>query len=175
MSLQSTAGKISVRESDITYIVGNTQMDYWGVLALVDDIMNKTLEYTLPLIKTWIQTYVAKRTSQLQDDLIRTLETSQWLNDQLKLELGTMLPYAKKVNSGTQRLRHNNEWGYAYYYGYHGRILLNDPQAQDKFWGLLKMEARRVLREMFSRARFEVCGAIGVSGQSIQRKLRVTI
>lgn len=175
MSLQTTAATITAKETDIHYIVGNNKMDYHGVIALVTDIMNQTLEYAIPIIKDWIRTYVAKRTGQLQDDLIKTLETSQWINNQLRLELGTMLQYAKELNKGGVVVRHNSEMEYAYYYGNYGKILLNDPQAQDKFWGLLKMESRKVLKESFSKARFKVCGGIGISGQSINRKLKVVI
>ena len=176
MVIQTDVATITGSNATISYIVANTSLDYFGVLSLVEDIMRKTLEYTIPQIKAWIKEYVAKRTGQLQDDLIKTLENSQWVNQQLRLELGTMLPYAGKINSDRSlKIQHSNELGYAYSYGVRGKVILKDSKAQYGFWGLLKMESRKRLRENFTRSRFEICGKLGVSGQSIQRKLRVKI
>lgn len=175
-NMKVTAATITSSPSKITYMANGMHMSYGNVLSLVDMIMQRTLDYTIPEIKSWIQNYVAKRTGQLQDDLINTLMTSAWIGQQLKLELGTMVDYAKYVNKmPAYMLQHEFEWGKAYYYGYHGWVYLNDPNAQSGFWGLLRMEGRRALRANFKRARDDWCGLMGVSGQFIQRSLKVVI
>jgi hypothetical protein len=160
--------EINITEPKIHYLIGATKLDYQGVMFLVDDIMTKTLEYTITDIEEWISIYVAKRTGQLQDSLIRFLKTSAWVNNKLKLILGTDLEYAQYVNNmSSNQVRHSGEIGKAYYYGFFGDVLLDDPMAQGGFWGLLRMEGKRSLKDNFARVRMEICGGLGISARPI--------
>jgi len=151
--------------SEISYKVGSSKLTYEQLMKAFDEVLDKSLQYTKPIITNWIRKYVAKRTGQLQDSLIERLNLSSYLNNVLKLLLGTKVEYASDVNKmSSKKLKHFNEWGYAYYYGYNGLLKLNDPEALDDFFGNLIKESKRVLIENFNKSKLEVFGQIGVSG-----------
>lgn len=152
----------------VNFTVNNARLTQQDVINVVDQIMSRTLQYTIHEVSSWIEEYVAKRTGQLQDGLKDRLSSSSWLNWVLRLELGSNVPYMGIVNNySASQVQHNNEIGYADYYGHEGLILLNDPKAQGKFWGLFHMHAKTRLKENFKKARLEVCGSVGMSARTI--------
>lgn len=156
----------------ITYRVGSLKMDYAGVIDLLNEIMNLTLEKTTEDINDWVLTYIAKRTGQLQDSILDNLLLSGWLNKKLTILLKTDVEYAKDVNEmENEHVQHLNEIGFANYYGHNGMIILNDPKAIGNFWPHLVKYSIDMLKDNFNRSKFEKCGGVGVSGTSTNKIL----
>lgn len=132
----------------ILYLVGKTRHTIAQVKRTIHDILTDCLEPTLADIIDWIEKYVPARTHQLRDSLLERLNDSHIARDRfLKVVLGSDLEYAKYVNDfNTSQVRHSGEIGYAYYYGFHGKMTLDDPTAIGNFWGLLQMHAKDRLR-----------------------------
>jgi len=161
-------------EGKIDYLINNLHMEHAEVLELLTQIMEKTIQYTVPEIEQWIKEYVPKRTGQLQNSLLDSINMTEWTGQQLRLILFTDVEYATELNNRKDiQIQHNNEIGSAYYYGHYGKLILNDPKAQYGFMGLLKMFARQHLKDNFKRARFEICGSVGVSAAPISKTIKV--
>lgn len=161
-------------EGKISYIANNLRMEMGEVLQLLTQIMEKTIQYTVPEIEQWIKKYVPKRTGQLQNSLLDSVNKTEWTGQQLRLILFTDVEYARELNNRKDiQIQHNNEIGSAYYYGHYGKLILNDSNAYYDFMGLLKMFARQHLKDNFKRARFEICGSVGVSAAPISKTIKV--
>lgn len=133
-------------------------------------MLHDILALTIDDLEAWIKKKVPKRTGKLRDSLIKNLHSSSVIGGILKLMMGTKVKYAEDVNDyTTQQVRHRNtkrehHWAYydtksgrkryhpkayAYYYGYHGEITLNDPEAIGHFWDFMRVYARtRILYNM---------------------------
>lgn len=133
-----TQRKVGLPIVQIKYIAGLAKMTYAEVLERLQKLLNYVWDKTEFDMKIWIKKYVPKRTGQLQDALLESLEQSYIKVGIWRFTLGVInasKKYAEDVNAmNTMMVRHFNEWGYAYYYGHHGRILLNDPSAIGGFW-----------------------------------------
>ena len=129
-------------------MVGKTKYTLDQVKIIVHDIMVGCLKSTLADIIKWIKKKVPARTHQLRDSLLRNLKSSRVARGKfLKVVLGTHLNYAKYVDKfTTNQVRHMGEVGYAYYYGFQGRMILNDPEAVGNFWILLQLYAKERLK-----------------------------
>lgn len=122
--------------------------------------------YTLVLIdlKRWIARFVPKRTGQLRDNLFKNILSSRVKSNYIIIIIRTNIDYAKRVNAmTTAQVRHKGRrrehhvayitkgrgkakigkgkryypYAYAYYWGKHGRIILNDPEAIGGFFDMM--------------------------------------
>lgn len=146
----ATRFKVGIPKTQITYIAKNVHLNYQDVLLRIRTMLNDLLVAILDDLTLWIKTYVPKRTGQLQENLIRHLESSTVITkgNLLRIVLGTNIDYAEAVNEMvTTQVRHMGEVVRVYYYGYHGeKIVLNDPEAVGHFFDeLLKYAKERVL------------------------------
>jgi hypothetical protein len=152
---------IKTNQDRIKRIAGNIGISPRDFLSTIKLILDETLDKTIKDLKEWIYKYVPKRTGQLRDNLIKHIETSQYLSKGLlEIIIGTDLDYAQRVSQmSTRQVRHSSWFehaqrgkrpkkykrkkklkpkrAYAYYYGHHGRIFLNDPDAIGNFWNKL--------------------------------------
>lgn len=143
----STKFTVKANRAYISYIAGKRKMSYSQVKQLITDILADTLTLTLADLEEWIKTYVPKRTGNLQEDLINNLHSSRAMDNIMRLILGSTVRYAEDVNEmSTSQVQHSGEVGYAYYHGYYGKIILNDPEAVGHFWDrMLEFAKRRIL------------------------------
>jgi len=140
--------KVGLPDIKIKFIAKNTEVDFAEILALLHNMLLYVLSELIFELKIWINTKVPKRTGQLRDNLIKHLESSNVKKGLMRLVLGTNINYAPDVaDMSTRQVRHSGEKGYAYYYGHHGKIDLNDPQAIGDFWDELMEYAQE--RTMF--------------------------
>lgn len=140
--------KVGLPDIKIKFIAKNTEVDFAEILALLHNMLLYVLSELIFELKIWINTKVPKRTGQLRDNLIKHLESSNVKKGLMRLVLGTNIDYAPDVaDMSTRQVRHSGEKGYAYYYGHHGKIDLNDPQAIGDFWDELMEYAQE--RTMF--------------------------
>jgi len=140
--------KVGLPDIKIKFIAKNTEVDFAEILALLHNMLLYVLSELIFELKIWINTKVPKRTGQLRDNLIKHLESSNVKKGLMRLVLGTNINYAPDVaDMSTRQVRHSGEKGYAYYYGHHGKINLNDPQAIGDFWDELMEYAQE--RTMF--------------------------
>jgi hypothetical protein len=171
-------GSIETTENrKIWYSIGqSSRLTYEQIV----EMMNTILETVLTLVKQdlvkWIYQYVAKATGQLQDSLLLALDTSSvdTTSQFLKLVLGSDIPYNKYVaQMPSEMVQHSGERRWVNYYMHYGYIMLNDPEAQGHYWGLLKMEARRSLRDNLKLARNTIAGSVGVSARPLVNAMKV--
>lgn len=140
--------KIGFPDIKIKFLAKKTQVDFSEILALLHNMLLYVLEELIFELKIWINTKVPKRTGQLRDNLLKHLESSNVKKGLMRLVLGTDIKYAPDVaDMATRQVRHSGEKGYAYYYGHHGKINLDDPQAIGDFWEELMEHAQE--RTMF--------------------------
>jgi len=147
---------------DLRYLAKSNLVSYPILLLILDDMLSYIKDELIFELTMWINLKVPKRTGQLRDSLIETLNTSTAGNGELKIELGTMVDYATEVDRMTTfKVRHFQEWGTAYYYGHSGRILLNDPFAVGDFWENLQTYSQERLSFITQRASDEYFGGQG--------------
>ena len=140
--------KIGFPDIKIKFIAKNTEVDFDEILSLLHNMLLYVLDELILELKIWIKTKVPKRTGQLRDNLLKHLESSNVKKGLMRLVLGTDITYAPDVaDMPTRIVRHSGEVAYAYYYGHHGKIMLNDPQAIGDFWNELMEYAQE--RTMF--------------------------
>ena len=146
----------------IKYLAKNTEVDYEDIVVLLHNMFLYVLDELLFELRIWITTKVPKATGQLRDSLLRNLESSTVKKGLMKLVLGTNIDYAPKVaEMSTRQVRHSGEKGYAYYYGEHGKITLDDPQAIGNFWEELMKYAQERTMFIMQRAIDEYFGGTG--------------
>jgi len=142
MALAKTTPVLSLDKDSISYIAGNLHITYEETKVLIANVMQDALEWTLNDMKTWIKMFVPKRTGQLQDNLLKNIESSRVVNFTLKLIIRTSIDYASDVNAMSDaQVQHDSTWfehsgkrAYAYYYGHYGKIFLDDPEAKGNFF-----------------------------------------
>ena len=143
--------KVRVTPAKINYIVGKTHFSSISeVKKMISKIMRNAITQTIKDVTGWINKYVPKRTGQLRDTLIFNLKQSKGTNKGAELILGVdpRVDYVKYVDKmQDSNVRHTGQKGYAYYYGYNGKLKLNDPKAIGHFWGTLKRFARQSFRD----------------------------
>lgn len=149
-------------ESELLYLTKSNLVSYPELLLIFDDMLSYIKDELIFELSLWINIKVPKRTGQLRDSLINTLNTSTAGNGELKIELGSVIGYASDVDGMmTLRVRHFQEWGTAYYYGHSGKILLNDPFAIGEFWIELQDYAQERISFITQRASDEFFGGTG--------------
>lgn len=118
--------------------------------ALVQAIFHDVLISVKKDLRDWIRLYVPRRTGQLQHNLLYNLDKSKITRSILKFIAGSTIRYADRVNNMSSAQvkhyssrEHSGKLAYAYYYGYRGRIFLNDPMAVGSFFGKLIDYMRR--------------------------------
>lgn len=133
--------KLKITLKDLQYEVdGKEVADEAELKRILDVILAETYRQTMEDGHAWIDKYVPKRTGQLRDNLHRHLDSSRYFANKylIKIRIGTNIDYATYVNDMTTRqVRHHGEIGTAYYYGYYGQIILDDPNAVGHFFDQL--------------------------------------
>jgi len=159
----------------ITYIAGQlTNLTKQQVEQLISAILRDTLFLVKMDVRRWVELYVPYRTGQLQQNILDNFESSFSDAEQLKIYLGANVDHARFVNKMDQsNVQHSAEIGYAYYNGYHGKIMLNDPTAQGHFFGIMVMYARDRLRFHLSNVKSAYIGSVGVAAKPFQQ-MKVT-
>jgi len=151
VSAKAAESTIGLNKDVITYVAGRLNLSYEETVLLIKNIMQDTLDWTIIDVEAWIKEFVPKRTGQLQDNLIKNLQSSFIKNNtMIRLVLKTFIDYALDVNAMSDaQVQHEGTWlehsgkkAYAYYYGYHGRIFLDDPEAVGGFMGKLQEFAK---------------------------------
>ena len=168
-----TREKISFPKKDISYIAGRqSELTYQQVIDLIQAIEEETLKNTMEEMILWIDSKVAKRTGKLRRDLKLELSSSYISNLVLRLKLGTHINYAEFVDQmTTAQVRHYGKIGYAYYGGFHGKIILSDPQAIGAFFNKMILYAKERLHVNLAKAKALYLG--GMSSLSKLIKFRV--
>ena len=171
------AAEINFNKEKITYAAGQIQnLSKTQIEQLVQTILETTLQLVVADVKKWIQIYVPKRTGQLQDNLLANFQSSYIQNGRiLKLKLGTNIDYAQFVNKmPAAMVQHAGDLAYAYYYGVHGKIILNDQMAQGHYHGIMLMYARDRLRFHLKDTKATILGSVGVAAKPFTQ-MKVTI
>ena len=123
-------------------------------MDLIRLVLEDALKYTILELEIWINSKVPKRTGQLRDNLKMQLKSSSVKAGLLRLVLGTNIDYAEDVNDmTTSNVRHSGEVGYAYYYGFSGRLILSDPRAIGGFFDSLIEFARERMTVNLQKAK----------------------
>ncbi len=143
----STKIKVGLPVLEIKYLAKQNAVTYQEVLTLIHDMLLYVLDELIFELEIWIKNKVPKRTGQLRQSLLDNLHSSFVKLGLMRIILGTHLEYAEDVAAmSTMQVRHSGEPGYAYYYGHHGKIMLEDPQAIGNFWDeLLKYAQERTM------------------------------
>lgn len=145
--------KIGLPVIKIKYLAKNTELEFEEILALFHNMLLYVLDELSFELRIWIKSKVPKRTGQLRDNLLKQLESSNVKKGLMRIVLGTNIDYAPKVaEMTTAQVRHSGEKGYAYYYGEHGIIMLDDPEAIGNFWEELMDYARERTTVILQRA-----------------------
>lgn len=177
MSMTSFATKnyaqIDMNETKLNYIVGKIpNLSAAQVKQMVQLIEDTALDKTIKDCENWIKTYVPKATGQLQDNLLQNLKSSNRHGMKAVLKLGTSIYYAPYVNRfRTSNVRHTGQFRYVYYYGFHGKISLNDPKAVGGYWGLLRQYAKQRFKIHLRDAIRSNTGGVGAKPFSDQMKV----
>ena len=120
----------------------------------------------------WIRKKVPKATGQLQDNLIANLKSSNVKKGLLRIVLGTDIGYAPDVaEMSTSQVAHSGEKSYAYYYGAHGPIILDDPDAIGNFWEELIVYAQERREFILQRAIDEYFAGTGKLIKSVRGEI----
>lgn len=161
--------KIGLPDIKIKFIAKNTEVDFAEIVALIHNMLLYVLDELIFELKAWINKKVPKRTGQLRDNLLKHLESSNVKKGLMRLVLGTDIQYAPDVaEMSTRQVRHSGEKGYAYYYGHHGKINLNDPQAIGDFWNELLEFAKDRCMFILQRAIDEYFAGTGKLMKSVR-------
>jgi hypothetical protein len=150
----ATRNSFGVKKSDITWAANQMNLTYQQVVNIIQNILSYTLNTTIADLEKWIDRFVPKRTGWLRDTLKQNLHSSRVKDNVLRLICGTKLDYSSDVNAmSTRQVRHSNtpkehsgKWAYAYYYGFYGRIRLDDPQAIGNFFDKMLYYATQQIR-----------------------------
>jgi len=139
--------------AQIKLYVKGTAMTQEEALTVFHAMLIYVLDQIKKELKAWILKFVPKRTGQLQDNMLRQLESSSVKKGLMRLVLGTNIDYAPKVaEMSTSQVAHDQEVGYAYYWGASGRLILDDPDAIGDFWEELKKYTIESLQSILARA-----------------------
>ena len=121
--------------AQIKLYVKGTAMTREEALVIFHSMLIYVLDQIKKELKAWILKFVPKRTGQLQRNMLLQLESSRVKKALMRLVVGTSIDYAPKVaEMTTSQVAHDKEPGYAYYAGWGGKILLDDPDAIGNFW-----------------------------------------
>jgi hypothetical protein len=144
----------------VKVLVHGTPVKWDRARAIFSDMLYAILYELLREGEEWIRKHVPKRTGQLQEDLLDKLYQSKVDDVKLIIELGTDIPYAEAVEDMlTSQVAHFNEWGYAYYGDYSGKILLNDPMALGQFHTLFSEHMYNRLHFWLTKMVYEYYGS----------------
>jgi hypothetical protein len=161
--------------AQIRFIANKTKVSYAQLVSRLKKILEYVWDNTEIETKDWIAKHVPKRTGQLQDALVEALEQSYIKNSILRFTLGVIneaRDYAKDVDEMNQsKVRHFMEWGYAYYYGHHGKIQLNDPRAFGGFWDKLMTYMMDRITRHIAIAKELYIGAAGKENVMLRRQI----
>lgn len=135
------ATPVTLKKDAISYIAGKLKLSLTDTRLLIQNILQDTLDWTLLDMEEWIKEFVPKRTGQLQDNLLKNIQSSRVRDYAIKLIIRTSIDYAAEVNAMSDaQVQHDATWrehsgkkAYAYYYGHYGPIFLDDPNAIGSF------------------------------------------
>jgi len=145
--------KTGATVGEIRFLVKGTKLTFDEILALYHNMLLYVLDELTFDLRIWINTKVPKATGQLRDSLLKNLESSNVKKGLMRLVLGTHLTYAPDVaEMSTSQVRHSGVPSYAYYYGEHGPIILDDPQAIGDYWNELIDYAEETTKTILQRA-----------------------
>ena len=154
--------KVAVPKAQISYMAKNSKYSAVQIKIMIQQILDLVLNTTKAELKIYINNIVPKRTGQLRAKLIEWLNGSNVYKGIMRLVMGTNLPYAEDVNEfTTSQVRHNNEVGYVYYpniFGIRGKVILNDPRAQGRFWDKMLDFAKERVDINLIRAKNQILG-----------------
>ena len=158
--------------AEIKILVKGSALSFDEVLALYHNMLLYVLDELIADLRAWINKKVPKRTGQLRESLLKNLESSYVKKALMRIVLGTDIKYAPDVaEMSTSQVRHFGEEGYAYYWGEHGKIILDDPEAIGNFWEeLIKYSKERTIN-ILQRAIDEYFAGTG----SLMRQVRGNI
>lgn len=158
--------------AEIKILVKGSTLTFDEVLALYHSMLLYALDELLAELKVWIKKKVPKRTGQLQDNLLKNLESSNVKKALMRVVLGTNIDYAPDVaEMSTSQVRHSGELAYAYYYGKHGKIYLNDPEAIGNFWEELIDYSQERMMSILERAIGEYFAGTGTLMRDVRGKI----
>lgn len=156
----------------IKYLAKGNKLTFDEVLALIHSMLLYVLDELISELKIWINTFVPKATGQLRQSLLDNLESSNVKKGLMRIVLGTHLTYAPDVaEMSTMQVRHSGEKSYAYYYGAHGPIILDDPDAIGNFWEELLQYAEERTMFILQRAIDEYFAGTGTLMRSVRGKM----
>ncbi len=152
--LPQARANVGITRDKIRYLAksGTVGLGYQDLVNICQLTLEMTLDAVKADLKDAINRYVPKATGQLRENYEANLESSHVYSQALKMSiiLGTNISYAGIVNRMPESsLQHSGQQRYAYYYGAHGKISLDDPEAQHDFHGLLRMILRQSLTRWF--------------------------
>ena len=158
--------------AEIKILVKGSKLTFDEVMALYHSMFLYALDELLADLRAWIIEKVPKRTGQLQDNLLKNLESSNVKKALMRVVIGTNIDYAPDVaEMSTAQVRHYGEPGYAYYYGKHGKIILDDPQAIGNFWEELIAYSKERTVNILQRAIDEYFAGTGSLMRSVRGKI----
>lgn len=164
--------KVGLPVIQIKYLAKGNKLSFEEVLALLHNMLLYVLDELITELKIWIHSKVPKATGQLRDSLLKNLESSNVKKGLMRLVLGTHLSYAPDVaEMSTAQVRHSGEKAYAYYYGAHGPIILDDPEAIGDFWNELIEYAEERTHFILQRAINEYFAGTGKLIKSVRGKI----
>jgi len=161
--------KVGLPVIKIKYLAKGNELSFEEVLALFHNMLLYVLDELMAELRIWINTKVPKRTGQLRDNLLRNLESSNVKKGLMRIVLGTDIQYAPDVaEMSTVQVRHSGEVGYAYYWGKHGKLILDDPAAIGNFWEELIKYAKEKKMSILDRAINEYFAGTGTLIKSVR-------
>lgn len=164
--------KVGLPVIQIKYIAKGNKLSFEEILALLHNMLLYVLDELIAELRIWINTKVPKATGQLRDSLLKNLESSNVKKGLMRLVLGTHLTYAPDVaEMSTAQVRHSGVKSYAYYYGSHGPIILDDPEAIGNFWEELIKYSEERTHFILDRAIDEYFGGTGKLIKSVRGKI----
>ena len=157
-----TKTKVSVPKAQISYMAKNSKYTMDQIRVMIQQILELVLNTTIVELEIFIDNIVPKRTGQLRKTLKDWLKGSNVYKGVLRLIMGTNIPYAEDVaEMTTSQVRHNKEVGYVYYpniFGIRGRVILDDPRAQGRFWDKMLEFAKERVDINLIRAKNQILG-----------------
>jgi len=164
--------KVGLPIIEIKYIAKGNKLTFEEIASLLHNMLLYVLDELMTDLVWWIKKKVPKATGQLQDNLLANLKSSNVKKGLMRIVLGTDITYAPDVaDMSTAQVRHFGEKRYAYYYGKHGPIILNDPQAVGNFWEELIAYAQERRINIIQRAIDEYFGGTGKVMKMVRGKI----
>lgn len=149
--------ELSITSDKVNYIYNsNPGLNKQQIREELTTALAVALSQSIDDLMKWIREYVPRATGQLQDHIINQLLSSpgtrskkpKRISLKVGVDPGTGPHYARYVNALPDgMLQHQGTRRWVNYYGHYGYITLNDRKAQGGYAGLLRLEAKRVLRE----------------------------